>query len=440
MAVSAVPEASQDYAEWKLLWADPVDQTFQLRVKSFHLFDITMKEILRRANAFLQGMKNFSKDLRTHSEAVSRYSLLATTVHIATDGSRLKQATNQIAREDAPHSEIARFQRDLRFNIIDPTGKHVANNKKLKGTLEEYYTKIHALQMAHRGQVERSPTVLSQVRELHTYLAEWLYVFDLHRNDIVDSTVQTWKHLQYDFFALSAHAMHRVLPTRIEFRPLVEMTPEALEEMTKDFLSRPVDEMSLTTLRAQGFDDALAQRALRLCRNDTQAAMDWLLKPAVEDCVDEEGVRIPTSLRLIRKFKKQTPQSEVQPSVAPTKEAEVQKSEADPQSKPADSVVEHAPTQLPQPTRARQATMAKEIAAARSTKKASKGDGISECELRCLLSSLRCAKGELASAMAERDEAKAEACKAQQASADLAAEVARLQDRIAKLEGMESMD
>ena len=58
---------------------------------------------------------------------------------------------------------------------------------------------------------------------------EWLYILDEYKNDILDSTIQTIKYLQYEFFASSAHAISSVLPKRMEFRPMVEMTPEHLE-------------------------------------------------------------------------------------------------------------------------------------------------------------------------------------------------------------------
>ena len=45
----------------------------------------------------------------------------------------------------------------------------------------------------------------------------------------MDSCLQTLKYLQYEFFATSAHSISGVLPARMEFRPMVEMTPEHLE-------------------------------------------------------------------------------------------------------------------------------------------------------------------------------------------------------------------
>ncbi|KAF4692794.1 hypothetical protein FOZ62_010848, partial [Perkinsus olseni] len=58
---------------------------------------------------------------------------------------------------------------------------------------------------------------------------EWLYTLEEYKGDVLDSTLQTLKYLQYEFFASSAHAVANVLPTRMEFRPMVEMTPQFLE-------------------------------------------------------------------------------------------------------------------------------------------------------------------------------------------------------------------
>ena len=45
--------------------------------------------------------------------------------------------------------------------------------------------------------------------------------------------LRTLKYLQYEFFATSAHAISGVLPVRMEFRPMVEMTPEHLEAQAR---------------------------------------------------------------------------------------------------------------------------------------------------------------------------------------------------------------
>merc|ERR1712151_980136 len=60
-------------------------------------------------------------------------------------------------------------------------------------------------------------------------LFQWMYTLEEHKGDILDSTLQTLKYLQYEFFATSAHAISGALPSNMEFRPMVEMNPECLE-------------------------------------------------------------------------------------------------------------------------------------------------------------------------------------------------------------------
>merc|ERR1712226_762399 len=52
------------------------------------------------------------------------------------DSCKLKEATNQIARADAPHSAIAKLRRDMQFNILTPVQNHIANNRNLKVSLD----------------------------------------------------------------------------------------------------------------------------------------------------------------------------------------------------------------------------------------------------------------------------------------------------------------
>merc|ERR1719188_1407470 len=55
---------------------------------------------------------------------------------IASDSCKLKEASNQIARIDAPHSAIAKLRRDMQFNILNPVQNHITNNRNLKVSLD----------------------------------------------------------------------------------------------------------------------------------------------------------------------------------------------------------------------------------------------------------------------------------------------------------------
>merc|ERR1719413_235906 len=125
----------------------------------------------------------------------------------------------------------------------------------------------------------------------------------------------------------------------MEFRPMVEMTPEHLEaqvdmelqkseesEMSNnlggadttitDFSARlidkkvkeepsdepavlPVDPLSLSSLLSQGFEVGPARKALRKHQNNTQAALDYLINGQAEEeekkKLVSDGVRMPTT-------------------------------------------------------------------------------------------------------------------------------------------------
>merc|ERR1719469_1806621 len=70
------------------------------------------------------------------SEGVSKGLSHTSDSHISSDSCKLKEATNQIARADAPHSAIAKLRRDMHFNILNPVQNHIANNRNLKVSLD----------------------------------------------------------------------------------------------------------------------------------------------------------------------------------------------------------------------------------------------------------------------------------------------------------------
>merc|ERR1719506_791450 len=288
---------------------------------------------------------------------------------IVSDSCKLKEATNQITRADAPHSAIAKLRRDMDFNIMNPIRNHLVNNRNLKAHLDKRrrrLTELNSAKKAHDDCVKKNVSASDRrflqaksnleaakmsFHEVDKHVFEWLYILEEYRGDILDSTLQTLKYLQYEFFATSSHAISDVLPSRMEFRPMVEMTPEHLEaqvevelqeaedneeEVVTDFSVRlieklakdnknkpgegldsskdqgaalPVDPLSLSSLLSQGFEEGPARRALRMHQNDTQAALDWLINggtegnEAVKAAAVEDGVRMPTTIKRIQKLK-----------------------------------------------------------------------------------------------------------------------------------------
>jgi len=356
-----------EWQVWKEKWfyGETIDPVFEGTVRDFWVFDETMRNVHSKVGVFMKGVDQLAHGMVELSDGVTSGLTRSNDGHIASDSCKMKEATNQIARADAPHSAIAKLKRDMTFNILSPVQQHIANNRNLKVSLDIRRRRLVELNSAKKlldecvkrkvstsdrryvqakSNLEAAKTVFSDV-DRHVF--EWLYILEEYRGDILDSTLQTLKYLEYEFFATSAHAISSSLPTQMEFRPMVEMTPEHLEaqvemelkeseedsavassgaEVIADFSTRlidkkvkeepsdadagpalPVDPLSLSSLLSQGFEEGPARRALRLHQNDTQAALDWLIDGQHEEAQKQkqvsDGVRMPTTVKRVQKLK-----------------------------------------------------------------------------------------------------------------------------------------
>jgi len=356
-----------EWQVWKEKWfhGETIDPVFEGTVRDFWVFDETMRNVYNRVGIFMKGVDQLAHGMTELSDGVTSGLTRSNDDQIASDSCKMKEATNQIARADAPHSAIAKLKRDMNFNILNPVQQHIANNRNLKVSLDIRRRRLVELNSAKKlydecvkrklteadrryvtakSNFEAARTVFSDV-DRHVF--EWLYILEEYRGDILDSTLQTLKYLEYEFFATSAHAISSSLPTQMEFRPMVEMTPEHLEaqvemelkeseedgavastgaEVIADFSTRlidkkvkeepseadtgpalPVDPLSLSSLLSQGFEEGPARRALRLHQNDTQAALDWLIDGQHDDTQKQkqvsDGVRMPTTVKRVQKLK-----------------------------------------------------------------------------------------------------------------------------------------
>jgi len=353
----------------KWFTGEAVDPVFEGIVKDFCTFDNTMQDIYKKVESFMKGIESLAEGLVTLSESAIAGLTQIDDPLIKSDTCKMKEATNQITRSDAPHSAIAKLRRDMDFNIMNPIRNHLINNRNLKQHLEKRRRRLLELNIAKKQYDECVKRNLSHsdrrflqaqstfesakmsFHEVDKHIFEWLYILEEYKGDILDSTLQTLKYLQYEFFATSAHAISGVLPARMEFRPMVEMTPEHLEaqvemelqeaeendeaeEVVTDFSVRligklakdnktkpgegvdscandpgpalPVDPLSLSSLLSQGFEEGPARRALRVHRNNTQAALDWLINGGAEgegEKAPEDGVRMPTTVKRVQKLK-----------------------------------------------------------------------------------------------------------------------------------------
>mmetsp|Transcript_1290 Transcript_1290/g.3988 ORF Transcript_1290/g.3988 Transcript_1290/m.3988 type:complete len:525 (+) Transcript_1290:1080-2654(+) len=366
-------QIGQIRTEWKVLkekWftGETVDPVFEGIVRDFCVFDDTLRDIYKKVEVFMKGVDSMAEGLVVLSE-----SAIAGLTHvddplIKSDCCKMKEATNQITRADAPHSAIAKLRRDMDFNIMNPMRSHLVNNRSLKAQLDKRRRRLLELNVAKKQHEEcvkrnllrtdrrflQAQSALESAKlsfhEVDRHIFEWLYILEEYKGDILDSSLQTLKYLQYEFFATASHAISGMLPARMEFRPMVEMTPDHLEaqvemelqeaeenadegdevvtdfsvklieKLAKDNKSKPgegvdsaadtgpalpVDPLSLSSLLSQGFEEGPARQALRKHQNNTQAAMDWLIRGGHDepDVNAEDGVRMPTTVRRVQRLK-----------------------------------------------------------------------------------------------------------------------------------------
>jgi len=356
--------------EWNIVkekWfvGEKVDPVFEGTVRDFCQFDNTLRDIYTNVEIFMRGVEQMCEGVATLSDSVITGLGQYHDGHIATESCKLREASHQITRTDAPHSAIAKLRRDMDFNILNPLRTHLLNNRNLKTNLDvrrrrllELTSSKKPLDLLVQKNIPKTDPKFCRAKshyesakeafqECDRQVFEWLYILEDYKGDILDSTLQTLKYLQYEFFASGAHSISAALPARMEFRPMVEMTPDHLEaqvelelreqeeeeaagttgidkegteevhdyslrlieKMAKDAVPEPplvsVDPLSLASLVGQGFDDGAARKALRMHNNDTQLALDWLVDGPEKRPTNSEadGVRLPTTIKRIQKLR-----------------------------------------------------------------------------------------------------------------------------------------
>merc|ERR1712216_773382 len=85
--------------------------------------------------------------------------------------------------------------------------------------------------------------------ELDRPVFEWLYILEAYQGDILDSSLQTLKYVQYDFFAGSAHALFNALPANMSFQPMADMVPDVLKEQVEAELQESQNEVHNDPMR-----------------------------------------------------------------------------------------------------------------------------------------------------------------------------------------------
>lgn len=338
------------------------DPVFEGVVGNFNSFFECLDSIYSKVGRLTCSLEAVSSELGNLSDSIleSYKSAASQDALIISDCYKMREASNQIGRSDAPHSAISKYKRDLDYNVMTPLRSHLNNCRQIKNIIDLRNRKLVELSAAERIGTD-SDQLRTEFEQVDQHLFDWFMILEEYRGDIFDSLLQTLKYLEYEYFACSAHAIAAVLPARMEFRPMVEMTPKQLEHQLgiekravtelssltdsyelqmppegavgsgqrglSDYSQRllkikssttsslneheqssahspmVVDVLSLSSLLAQGFDEGPARKALRECDNDTQAALDLLLNDGNKNTSKEGAVRMPTTLKRIQRIK-----------------------------------------------------------------------------------------------------------------------------------------
>merc|ERR1719191_1973591 len=98
----------------------------------------------------MKGVDTLSEGLLTLSDSVTSGLKWVDDQQIVSDSCKMKEATNQITRADAPHSAIAKLRRDMDFNIMNPMRNHLINNRNLKANLDQRRRRLIELNSAKK--------------------------------------------------------------------------------------------------------------------------------------------------------------------------------------------------------------------------------------------------------------------------------------------------
>jgi len=326
-----------DFEEEDPTLKDPV---YQGMVKEFHHFDEALTKIHDNLTRLVTGVEDLAQGLRNLSEGVAGATSMQD-LRVASRACSFREAANRMARADAPHSAVAKLKRDTQYNLLSPISDHLTNNKRLVKKMEQRERRLAELRTAQQqfdqcvqsNLAHEDPLFVMAKSELAVsrrcfckvdrFIFEWLYALEEHKCDILDSAMQTLKYVIYEFFASSAHAVSEVLPSDDAMQLVDTNLPTILQDKVNEALNedaeainqnvintaagkhfaalvlerqqksgnlhnngstsegeppQPVDALSLSSLMSQGFDEGPARRALRLHSNDTQAALDWLIR------------------------------------------------------------------------------------------------------------------------------------------------------------------
>ena len=193
------------------------DPVFEGMLRSFSSFQKALEVLGSRIQALTGAVESVGVEVVLVSDAfLSEYrQVLEGENLIVSDCYKLREASNQLGRADAPHSSLSKFKRDLEYNVVQPLRAHLSNCRQIRNIVDLRNRKMHELAAASKTDLLGGVTRLqSEFDKVDKHLFEWLFILEEYRGDILDSLLQTMKYLEYEFFASSAHAVAAVLPAR----------------------------------------------------------------------------------------------------------------------------------------------------------------------------------------------------------------------------------
>ncbi len=244
-------------------------QELETLVSDFAQFHKCLVRCLARAVKLRQSTENLVEEMMATAKTFETECL---SIFPSSEG--IVQDCHITVRRLEKKDGIIEFCRDFHFNLIDPLKAHISQCEEIDGLLKRD---------------KDSPAAI-----------EWIRVLNTHKGDILDSIAQTLKCCERNFFASMQMMVEDTLPSKIQFRPMVEMVPQRLKDRM-DLKIRPtppatpvldsVDAFSLAALVSQGFEEHDARNALTLFENDTQKALDFMV-----GCSSRPPPRKPTSV------------------------------------------------------------------------------------------------------------------------------------------------
>ncbi|CAJ1364507.1 unnamed protein product, partial [Effrenium voratum] len=97
-----------------------VDPVFEGVVRDFCAFDAALSTVYSQVQAYMKGVEQLSEGMSVLADGIHSVLSHGAESQTTSDSCKFKEASNQIARADAPHSAVAKLRRDMAFNILTP--------------------------------------------------------------------------------------------------------------------------------------------------------------------------------------------------------------------------------------------------------------------------------------------------------------------------------